>query len=395
MINNPYMPGTGFRPPHLAGRSTEQKAFLDLLKQDIILKNMVITGLRGVGKSVLLDDLKPRAIAAKWLWVGSDWSESASITEDNLANRLLTDLSPITSSIVVSKERAAGFYKTEKFHDNYLTYDTLMSLYKEIPGLTADKLKAILEFVWKEIADTSTRGIIFAYDEAQLMSDHAATKQYPLAVLLEVFQSLQRKNVRFMLALVGLPTLVTKLVASRTYAERMFNVVTLGRLDESNSREAILRPLGTAAAALGFADEVVSTIIRASGGYPYFLQFISHEVFDIFAQRSTENQAVSPVPMKEIVAKLDRDFFIYRWNKATDRQRELLRIIASLEESDDEFTIQQIVEASKGREKPFGTSQVNQMLSALSNAGMVYKDKHGKYCFAVPLLADYIRRQGD
>ena len=79
--------------------------------------------------------------------------------------------------------------------------------------------------------------------------------------------------------------------------------------------------------------------------------------------------------------------------RIVSKQKELLSIIAKLDGSDDEFTIQDIVEAAKQLEKPFGTSQVNQMLSALITSGLVYKDKHGKYCFAVPLLSDYIRRQ--
>src|SRR4051812_13829780 len=89
---NPYKPGAGHQPPHLAGREQEIKEFDQLLAQDTILENMVLTGLRGVGKTVLLDTLKPRAVASGWLWVGTDLSESASVSEQHLAVRLLADL---------------------------------------------------------------------------------------------------------------------------------------------------------------------------------------------------------------------------------------------------------------------------------------------------------------
>jgi Fe2+ or Zn2+ uptake regulation protein len=90
---------------------------------------------------------------------------------------------------------------------------------------------------------------------------------------------------------------------------------------------------------------------------------------------------------------LDTDFFAGRWSKATDRQRELLLIIARLENSDNEFTVHEIVEQSKSHDKPFSSSHVNQMLSALADTGLVYKNRHGKYSFAVPLLGSFIKRQ--
>ena len=94
----------------------------------------------------------------------------------------------------------------------------------------------------------------------------------------------------------------------------------------------------------------------------------------------------------EIIRKLDTDFFAGRWAKVTDRQQELLYVIASLE-TRDEFTVQEIVaRAQEVLEKPFGRSHINQMLTALITAGLVYRDRHGKYLFAVPLMADFIKR---
>lgn len=98
--------------------------------------------------------------------------------------------------------------------------------------------------------------------------------------------------------------------------------------------------------------------------------------------------------MDEILRKLDSDFFSGRWNRATDRQRELLSVISSLKNCDEEFTVQEIVDKSKSKGgKSFSGSHVNQMLSKLADAGLVYKNRFGKYSFAVPLLGRFIQRQ--
>src|SRR2546423_1906171 len=102
---NPYRPGAGHMPPHLAGRKQEFKEFDRLLEQQTILENLVLTGLRGVGKTVLLDTFKPRAMQKGWLWIGTDLSESASVSEELMATRLLTDLSVATSAITIDTGR--------------------------------------------------------------------------------------------------------------------------------------------------------------------------------------------------------------------------------------------------------------------------------------------------
>src|SRR5476649_2303780 len=107
---NPFKPGAGHMPPYLAGRNTETRDFLRLLKQTSILSNIVLTGLRGVGKTVLLEDWKTRAVSQKWLWVGTDLSESTSVNEETLVIRLITDLSVVTSGLTMTgAPKPSGF----------------------------------------------------------------------------------------------------------------------------------------------------------------------------------------------------------------------------------------------------------------------------------------------
>ncbi len=394
-FTNPFKPGAGHMPPYLAGREKETKEFLQLLEQTTILDNMVLTGLRGVGKTVLLDKFKPIAIGSKWLWVGTDLSESASVTEETIALRLLTDFSVVTSSITIRREQKAGlgFAAEQSFVDHKLNYNTLIEIFKSIPGLVSDKLKGVIEIVWRSLAPYQTRGIIFAYDEAQTMTDHAEKEQYPLSLLLDVFQSVQKKDIPFMLILTGLPTLFPKLVEARTFSERMFRIVFLDKLSKEESRDAIIKPIDDAKCPIKFDKTSIELVVKESGGYPYFIQFICREIYDVFLQKVSDGKHPS-VPIGEIIMKLDKDFFSGRWAKATDRQRELLAVIASLSNCQEEFTVQEVVaESKKHLSSPFSSSHANQMLASLTNAGLIYKNRHGKYSFAVPLMDRFILRQ--
>ncbi len=391
---NPFRPGAGHQPPYLAGRQSERQQVLKLLEQDVVFENALITGLRGVGKTVLLDSLKPSVASENWIWIGTDLNESASISEDNIATRLCTDLSIATSTIVVSAltKRPMGFGGEETEEANTLTYERLKWIYDRTAGLPLDKLKAVIEAAWKALSITGARGIVFAYDEAQNLTDHAARERFPLSLLLDTFQSLQRKGLPVLLVLTGLPTLFPKLVQARTFSERMFRSIFLSRLSPDESREAILKPIEDTDS-VRLSDQSVDTVINLSNGYPYFIQFICREVYDAFTRRLDKGERAS-VPVADIERKLDTDFFAGRWAKTTDRQRDLLSVIAQLDSRDAEFTVQEIVE--KARElaiRGFSSSHTNQMLAALGSQGLVFKNRHGKYLFAVPLLAGYIRRQ--
>ncbi len=401
-FQNPFRPGAGHRPPYLAGREAEKQEFRRLLGQPVILENLVLTGLRGVGKTVLMEELKPLAIAADWLWVGTDLSEASSLTEEAIAVRLLTDLAVVTAGWVVSKAEmptGVGFAATVESVDIPLDYAVLEAVYTKTRGLVADKLKAVLEVVWG-VVKAKKRGIVFAYDEAQNLADHAGEKHYPLSLLLDVFQSVQRKDIPFMLVLVGLPPLFPKLVDARTFAERMFRVVVLGRLDAPAARDAIKKPIAAAACPVRLSDRFVGEIVTESGGYPYFIQFFCREVYDLLVQhRNRTGGLPRHVDLSAVKKKLDTDFFAGRWGRCTDRQRDLLLVIAVVLTDKAEFSGQEIAEGSKtavaaGRiDKPFGASHISQLLSALSDAGLVYKNRHGRYSLAVPLFEQFIQRQ--
>lgn len=390
-FSNPYRPGAGHRPPFLAGREAAQQDIEEYFDQSPILCNIVLTGLRGVGKTVLLDELRKPAAMKKWYWVGTDLSESASISEENLATRLLADLAVVTSGFQITERVPAGpgFTQESRVIIRRFDYAHLKAVYDSTPGLIMDKLKRVLEMSWEAaIKNDGATGIIFAYDEAQNLADHSAKDQFPLSMLLDIFQSIQKKGIPYMLLLTGLPTLFPKLVEARTFAERMFHVVTLDRLDAADCREAINVPIK--GFPIKFTEGGLTRIVEVSGGYPYFIQFICRELFDLLLR----GEDLDEPRFLSIIAKLDTDFFAGRWAKATDRQRDLMEVIATLPNAEGEFSVQEIVENSKTKgDKPFSGSHVNQMLGSLVTAGLVFKNRHGRYAFAVPLLSHFITRQ--
>lgn len=173
----------------------------------------------------------------------------------------------------------------------------------------------------------------------------------------------------------------------------MFDVIQLDKLSPDSSREAILKPIEITGSSLTFSDDSVDNIVAMSGGYPYFIQYICKENFDAWITQQ-ENGEIPSVARDEILAKLDQDFFAARWDRATDRQQEFMKVIATLETGDTAFTTQEVLAASNDiLKKPFSPSHATQILSALLEKGLVYRNKHGKYSFAVPLMSAFILRQ--
>ena len=287
-------------PPFLAGREEEKRDFAHLLDQVSVLDNLVLTGLRGVGKTVLLDTLKPIAREKGWLWVGNDLSESSSLSESNLSVRILADLAVATSAVVVSTQERSGLelVPTSETDEQKLDFNALLGISNDTPGLVSDKLKAVLERTWESLRPLGVRGVVFAYDEMQNLADHASRDEHPLSLLLDVFQSIQRKGTPYMLALTGLPTLFPKLVEARTFAERMFHIIMLDRLSEQASTDAIVKPVENSGSLINFTPESVKRIYEVSRGYPYFIQYLCREAFDIWSFQPQASIPISGHPAK-------------------------------------------------------------------------------------------------
>ena len=166
-------------------------------------------------------------------------------------------------------------------------------------------------------------------------------------------------------------------------------------LNRGETEDAILKPIvDNDNCSITLGDESIDLLWQVTHGYPYFIQFVCRECYDVWVQNINDEQEPSSIPVDAILRKLDADFFSGRWAKATDRQRDLLGIVAQLENCSREFSARDVVEsdANKNHAKPFSGSYVNQILGHLITAGLVYKNRHGRYSLAVPLLEDFILR---
>ncbi len=400
-VENPYRPGAGHFPPYFAGRSDEQTNFRRMLRDNHPTDNFLITGLRGFGKTVLLDCLRRMSEEHSWLWVGNDLSESSSLSEERLAIRILTDLSAtITEKLtqngnsVRPTSLASRMATAEDFGREKEAFEALKGVYEHSPGLPSDKLKAVMHRAASLAARTRSKGIVLAYDEAQCMSDHAERNEFPMSMLVETIGALQRRNavVPIVLVLSGLPHVQDALTETRTYTERMFHVMHLDRLSRDDTWAALANPLQNLMPPLRASKELIDKVADLSGGYPYLIQFFGKELVEKLLDNGGTLD-IRSFPPPETLERLDAGLFGARWNKTTEKQRQVLEILASrgIDYAPD-FSAADVVGLSKDKGDLNG-QQASQMLHALCDRGLLYRTRHGRYAFTVPMSEEMILRR--
>ena len=394
-IDNPYRPGAGHRPPVLAGRGREQAHFRRLLRQDFSTENILITGLRGFGKTVLLDDLRLMAEQEGWLWVGNDLSESSALSEERLALRILTDVANALSKVLSASSRPGQTsHHAQPPEADPDTFQALKAKYESSPGLPSDKLKTVLSRLGSVLAKADTRGIALAYDEAQCLCDRAERDEYPMSMLVETISSLQKNEgvTPCLLILSGLPQLFDALTSARTYTERMFHVMQLERLSRRDTATALATPLKDLMPPLNCSEQLLAKTVNLSGGYPYLIQFFGKELVDAILRNGGYLDA-DEFPSPDVMDRLDSGLFAARWNRTTDKQRSWLKLIATREKGQfNDFSAQEILETDENI-NGFDNSQANQLMLALCDRGLLYRTRHGRYAFTVPMSEIMILRR--
>ncbi len=390
-IDNPYRPGAGHIPPYFGGRRAELDHFRALVRQDFATENILVTGLRGFGKTVLLEHLKMVGNEANWLWAGNDLSESASLTEDRLAIRIITDLATSISARIPANAalRVKAGLDGEENDVTSKVFADLKQVYERTPGLTSDRLKAAFLKAITFAKACKCSGLVLAYDEAQCLIDHVDRNEYPMSLLVETIAMLQKQDstVPVILVLCGLPQVFDALTATRTYTERMFNVMRLERLSRDDTLTAIAQPLTGISPPLYPGKELVYKVAELTGGYPYLIQFFGKELVEQML-RNGGILAPDQFPDPSVMDRLDAGLFSARWNRTSDKQRELLAIAAQRPgDWAGDFSAQELAEAS---ESAFTSSQANQHLVALCDKGMIYRTRHGRYSFTVPMSEQMI-----
>ncbi len=385
---NPYRPGAAVPPLHLAGRQREMDRFRAVLRgSPEVPANVRLTGLRGVGKSVLLKEFEDEAKHAGWLTTRHQ-VEPRHNTESDLTNLLAAlskqageGASRLARLRAAADSAAAGLRKalTVKFEN------VTVGLGGD-GGREVDLARSLFHAV--ELAlTTGHEGYVLMLDEAQVIRDDKDRNgEHPLSVFVATMNALQEAGLPLALVLCGLPTLQTNLLRARTYSERMFRGERIGTLAIEPAREAFLRPLdGTGVRA---DPDLVAAVLEEVEGYAYFLQLWGWELWEVTVDSGLDVfttdilNAIQP----QIYDRLDEDFYAGRFDSLTPALQDLL-----LDSARCQYPPLRTADLQRATKKSSGNTNV--VLGRLADEGVIYRIQKGQYEYTAPKFHDYLQRR--
>ena len=384
-VLNPYAPGAGTPPPELAGRDELRETVrvaIERVRRGLPTKSVLMVGLRGVGKTVLLDRMREDAEARGICTVRIEAPETRSLPA-LLAPQIRQGLLRLSRS-EKSKDYAqralralAGFAKALKV--KYADIEVGLDFDPE-PGLADNgdlehDLAALLETVGVAAQHAATAFIIFI-DELQYVEEEE------LAILIAALHRCAQRKLPIALVGAGLPQLRGQMGNAKSYAERLFDYPEVGPLPTVAAERAIIKP--AQANLVDFEAGAVSEIIQQTKGYPYFLQEWGKHAWDT----ATE----SPITLADVrtasisaIAALDESFFRVRFDRLTPAEKKYLRAMADLgagpHRSGD------IADRLSRKVTALGPTR-NQLIAK----GMIWSPNHGDTAFTVPLFDEFMRR---
>lgn len=381
---NPYTPNAGARPPVLVGRDDQLRSFeilLARLERGSTEQSLLITGLRGVGKTVLLNEFRALAVARDWVAVEAEITRQTAFGARmaQLARRALLQVAPKARWRDVAR-RAAAVVKSFTLtvaSDGALTAGLDID---PAPGLAdsgdlADDLSDLFVALGEAAADQGV-GVVFLLDEVQFLS--AAEFEALIAALHRAVQ----RALPITLVGAGLPQLPRIAGEARSYAERLFKVAAIGSLSDSAARAALEEPARRAGAS--FTADATDEVLRFTEGYPYFIQVYGKVVWDEAESSSIDKGTVLALrPLVE--ATLDESFFHLRLERVTPHERRYLQAMASLGPGPSRAGD---VARVLGRR----VEQVGPTRSRLIEKGLLYTPGHGLAAFTVPQFDRYLLR---
>lgn len=384
-ILNPYAPGAGTPPPELAGRDElreKVRVAIGRIRIGNPAKSVLMVGLRGVGKTVLLDRMRQDAEASGVYTLKLEAPEDRSLPA-LLAPQLrliLLKLSAVESAKAYATRglRAlAGFAKAlkVKFNDIEVGLDLEPELGLADNGDLEGDLAVLLEQVGLAAQSAKTAVVMFI-DELQYV------KEAELAALITALHRCAQAKLPVTVIGAGLPQLLARAGQAKSYSERLFDYPMVGPLSLADASQAITRPAEELNVV--FEPEAIDEIYKDTDGYPYFLQMWSKYAWDV--------ATISPISRTDVQrarllteADLDESFFKTRFERCTPSERRYLRAMASLgsgpHRSGD-------IAAALGR----SINTLGMVRSSLINKGMVWSPSHGDTAFTVPLFDQFMLR---
>ncbi|NIH86387.1 AAA family ATPase [Amycolatopsis granulosa] len=389
-IRNPFAPGAGQRPPELAGRERELSAFevvLQRVARGRPERSLVLTGLRGVGKTVLLGELRSMAVKHRWGAGKIEARPDAELRRPLSAalHRAVRDLAVrhrapdrVEEVLGVLKAFALRSNKADaKLRDRWQPgIDVPAAQGRADSGDIEIDLVELFTDVAELAADVGT-GVALLIDEIQdLQPDD-------VSALCAACHELSQSGAPLVVVGAGLPHVPAVLSASKSYSERLFRYVRIDRLNREDADRAVLAPIEREDA--GIEPEALDALFDASGGYPYFIQAYAKAAWDAAPDDPITVQDVR-VAAPEAEQELAVGFFGSRYERATPAEREYLRAMAELTQGRDESAGTSDVAVYLGR-KP---SSLSPARDSLMKKGLVYSAERGHIAFTVPHFGHYL-----
>jgi len=384
-IKNPYAPGAGTPPPELAGRDELRETVriaLERVRAGRPTKSILMVGLRGVGKTVLLDRLRDDAEAAGIQTLRVEAPESRSLPAI-LAPQLRQALLRLSRNEQAKEfaQRAlrglAGFAKAlkVKYQDIEVGFD-----FEPEPGLADNgdlehDLQALLEVTGTAAKKAGTALAMFV-DELQYVAEEE------LAALITALHRTAQRSLPVVLVGAGLPQLPGKMGRAKSYAERLFDFPQIGPLSRDAARLAIAKPAVDQGVSVN--EDALDRIIQETLGYPYFLQEWGKHAWDAADKSPITLQDVD-LATASAIAALDESFFRVRFDRLTPLEKKYLRAMAELgpgpHRSGD-------IAEKLGRD----VTSLGPTRSQLIVKGMIWSPSHGDTAFTVPLFDEFMKR---
>jgi hypothetical protein len=384
-VLNPFAPGAGTQPPELAGRDDLRETIrvaIERVRRGLPTKSVLMVGLRGVGKTVLLDRMRDDAEAVGIQTMRIEAPENRSLPA-LLAPQLRQALLRLSRNEQAKAlaQRAlrglAGFAKALKL--KYKDIEVGLDFDPE-PGLADNgdlehDLQSLIEVVGAAAQKAGTALVLFI-DELQYVPEDE------LAALITALHRAAQRGLPVVLVGAGLPQLRGRMGRAKSYAERLFDFPLIGPLAPPAARIAIAKP--AEAQGVSVTDEALQLIVGETRGYPYFLQEWGKHSWDT-ANASPITRADVVLASKSAVAALDESFFRVRFDRLTLAEKKYLRAMAALgagpHRSGD------IAEKLDRQVTALGPTR-NQLIAK----GMIWSPNHGDTAFTVPLFDEFMRR---
>lgn len=386
---NPYRPGVGLTPTHLTGREREIQRFVNTLEgAPDIPASIRITGLRGVGKTVLLRKLEEVARDGNWATVQLELHPQQN-SNTGLITTLRATMDRLRRDLSIATRVRRGLATAADAMRRAVTVEWEGVSWSLAGDLAGDA--SALGDELKETVDAALRagktGFALLMDEAQVLSDDKNREgDHPLSILISAVSTLQRAGAPLALVLCGLPTLTVNLLAARTYTERMFTGEEVSSLDRRAAQDAFVLPLHDTG--YSATPELVAAVLDEVEGYPYFIQLWGKELWEI-ARASGTTELSEPLlteAREEIYRRLDLDFYEPRITSLTPAEQDLLV-------DSGKCPYPPLMVSDLNSRSPKSSGNVNVLLGRLVAENVIYRERKGQYIYTAPGFYQYLERR--